>query len=100
MERLVNEERDVSMHAFGVGRGVDKVRLSVLLIRAATQTCRSNVRAAIYFPAYMASCRWHLVCSAGIVHLQVELLHIIAACGAGDPEERYMGLRVLDEHPW
>lgn len=30
MEGLVNEERDVSLHAFGVGRGVDKVRLSVL----------------------------------------------------------------------
>lgn len=54
MERLADEQANVSLHAFGVGRGVDKV----------------------------------------------ELLHIISACSKGDPEDCYMGLRVLDEHPW
>ena len=45
-------------------------------------------------------CCLHRGTDAGIKSVQVELLHIIAACGSVDPEERYMGLRVLDEHPW
>jgi hypothetical protein len=55
MERLADEQANVSLHAFGVGRGVDKT----------------------------------------------ELLRIIAACGRDIPaEDRYTGLRVLDEAPW
>jgi hypothetical protein len=37
MERLVNEQPNASLHAFGVGRGVDKVRLPMLRMRAAAK---------------------------------------------------------------
>ena len=101
MERLVNKQQDTSLHAFGVGRGVDKVRLLSLHMCAATMPCDAicsdDVVPRLSEPLFVAV-------GAGIqgelISLQVELLHIIAACGTGDPEERYMGLRVLDEHPW
>ena len=35
-----------------------------------------------------------------IATAQTELLRIVAATGHKTPEERYIGLRVLDEAPW
>lgn len=42
-----------------------------------------------------------LLLIARLWNLQTELLRIVAACGHNVPaEDRYIGLRVLDEAPW
>jgi hypothetical protein len=44
MERLVNEQQDTSLHAFGVGRGVDKVMCFLLLHMHAATAMGSSMR--------------------------------------------------------
>ena len=101
-QRLADEQANVSLFAFGVGRGVDKVLFDwVVNAYQPCGTCQRLLGHGCLSLGFVPRAPHAMTCESSRMHAQAELVRIIgAACPKEAAESRYTGLMVLDEAPW